>query len=117
YTIHRNNVTLDSHRRPAGVIRLDLKPDVEPTKLDQRFLERFVSELSYTRSPDGRHYEFHIRSTVESSIRERAVGQAREIINRRVDELGLREAAVSTRDEDIVIEVPGEDEKSSANIR
>ena len=34
-----------------------------------------------------------------------------------MDELGLREAAVSTRDEDIVIEVPGEDEKSFAHIR
>jgi preprotein translocase subunit SecD len=34
-----------------------------------------------------------------------------------VDELGLREAAISTRDEDIIIEIPGEDEKSFANIR
>jgi preprotein translocase subunit SecD len=117
YAKLRDKVKLEAPRRPAGVIRLELKPDVDPTKLDQRFLERFVSELSYTRSQDGRRYEFHIRSTVESSIRERAVGQAREIINRRVDELGLREAAVSTRDEDIVIEVPGEDEKSFANIR
>src|SRR5690606_37474071 len=53
----------------------------------------------------------------ESGIRERAVGQAREIILRRVYELGLREAAVSTRDEDIIVEVPGEDEKSFATIR
>jgi preprotein translocase subunit SecD len=117
YAKLRDKVVLEAPRRPAGVIRMELKPEVDPTKIDQRFLERFVTELSYTRSPDGRRYEFHIRSTVESSIRERAVGQAREIINRRVDELGLREAAVSTRDEDIVIEVPGEDEKSFANIR
>jgi len=117
YAKLRDKVTLEAPRRPANEIRLELKPEVDPTKIDQRFLERFVSELSYTRSPDGRHYAFRIRSTVETSIRERAVGQAREIINRRVDELGLREAAVSTRDEDIVIEVPGEDEKSFANIR
>lgn len=117
YTKLREKVTLEAPKRPASEIRLELKPDVDPTKIDQRFLERFVSELSYTRSPDGRRYAFRIRTTVESSIRERAVGQAREIINRRVDELGLREAAVSTRDEDIVIEVPGEDEKSFANIR
>jgi preprotein translocase subunit SecD len=117
YVKLRDKVTLEAPRRPAGILRMELKPDVDPTKIDQRFLERFVGELSYTRSPDGRRYEFRIRSTVESSIRERAVGQAREIINRRVDELGLREAAVSTRDEDIIIEVPGEDEKSFANIR
>jgi preprotein translocase subunit SecD len=113
----RDKVTLEAPRRPASEIRLELKPDVDPTKVDQRFLERFQSELSYKRTPDGRRYEFRIRSEVESAIRERAVSQAREIINRRVDELGLREAAVSTRDEDIVIEVPGEDEKSFATIR
>src|SRR5690606_3107280 len=33
--------------------------------------------------------------------------QAKETINRRVDELGLREASVTTRDEDIIVEVPG----------
>ncbi len=113
----REKVTLEAPRRPAGIIHLTLGPDVDPSKIDQRFLSHFTSELSYTRRSDGRDYEFRIRSSVESSIRERAVGQAREIINRRVDELGLREAAVSTRDEDIVIEVPGEDEKSFANIR
>src|SRR5262249_61544244 len=45
------------------------------------------------------------------------VGQAKDIVHRRIDELGLREAAVSTRDEDIIIEVPGEDEASFRNIR
>ena len=117
YTKLRDKLELEAPRRPAGILRLKLKDGVDPSKIDERFLERFRSELSYTRSQDGRSYEFRIRSSVESSIRERAVGQAREIINRRVDELGLREAAVSTRDEDIVVEVPGEDEKSFATIR
>src|SRR5690606_2332916 len=35
----------------------------------------------------------------------------------RVDELGLREAAVSTRDEDIIVEVPGTDEAAFSEIR
>jgi preprotein translocase subunit SecD len=117
YTKLRDKVELEAPRRPAGILRLKLKPSADPSKIDERFLERFRSELSYTRSQDQRNYEFRIRSSVESGIRERAVGQAREIINRRVDELGLREAAVSTRDEDIIVEVPGEDEKSFATIR
>jgi preprotein translocase subunit SecD len=58
-----------------------------------------------------------MKSQSETAIRERAVGQAREIILRRVDELGLREAAVSTRDEDIIVEVPGEDQKAFDSIR
>jgi preprotein translocase subunit SecD len=117
YAKLRDKVELEAPRRPAGILRLTLKPGTDPSKIDERFLERFRSELSYTRSQDQRNYEFRIRSSVESGIRERAVGQAREIINRRVDELGLREAAVSTRDEDIIVEVPGEDEKSFATIR
>ena len=113
----REKVMLEAPRRPANVIRLKVQPGADPGKVDQRFMERFGAELSFTRSEDKRDYEFQIRSGVETQIRERAVGQAREIILRRVDELGLREAAISTRDEDIIIEIPGEDEKSFANIR
>jgi preprotein translocase subunit SecD len=113
----REKAELEAPRRPADVIRLRLKPGADTSKIDERFLERFRAELSYTRSQDGRDYEFRMRSSVETGIRERAVGQASDIIHRRIDELGLREAAVSTRDEDIIVEVPGEDEKSFANIR
>ena len=113
----REKVDLDAPRHPANGIRLHVKEGSDPAKIDDRFLERFRAELSYVRSADSRSYDFQIRSAVESQIRERAVGQAREIIHRRVDELGLREAAISTRDEDIIIEVPGSDEKSFATIR
>jgi preprotein translocase subunit SecD len=60
---------------------------------------------------------FKIRPEVESRFRESAVNQAKDTINRRVDELGLREAAVTVRDEDIIIEVPGEDERTFKEIR
>jgi preprotein translocase subunit SecD len=113
----REKVELEAPRRPANTIRMKIKEGTDPGKIDERFLERFRSELSYVRSKDNRSFEYQIRSVVESQIRERAVGQAREIIHRRVDELGLREAAISTRDEDIIIEIPGSDEKSFANIR
>ncbi len=113
----RKKVDLEAPRSPVNVIRMKVKEGAEPTKIDARFLDRFRGELAYSRSNDGRSYEFTIRAAVESGIRERAVSQAREIIHRRVDELGLREAAVSTRDEDIIVEVPGEDEKSFATIR
>jgi preprotein translocase subunit SecD len=112
----REKVLLEAPRRPANVIKITVLPNTDPGKIDQRFMERFA-ELSFTRSEDRRNYEFQIRTAVESSIRERAVSQAREIIHRRVDELGLREAAISTRDEDIIVEVPGEDEKGFATIR
>jgi len=113
----RNLVEIDAPRTNVDEIKVHVKEGTDPTKLDERFLEKFRGELSFTRSQDQRTLSFKIRSSVDSQIRERAVGQAREIILRRVDELGLREAAVSSRDEDIIVEVPGEDEKSFANIR
>ncbi len=117
YAKLREKVELEAPRKPANVIRVTVKEGTDPTKLDDRFLEKFRSELGFTRTADQRSLEFKIKSSVESQIRERAVGQAKEIIGRRVDELGLREAAVSTRDEDIIVEVPGEDEKSFSTIR
>ena len=117
YAKLRDKVEIEAPRRPANVIRVKVKEGTDPTKLDDRFLEKFRSELSFTRTADQRSLEFKIRSSVETQIRESAVGQAKEIIGRRVDELGLREAAVSTRDEDIIVEVPGEDEKSFSTIR
>jgi len=117
YAKLREKVEVEAPRAPGNVIRVVVKPGTDPSKLDDRFLERFRSELAFTRTTDQRALEFKVKTSVENSIRERAVGQAKDIIARRVDELGLREAAVSTRDEDIIVEVPGEDEKSFASIR
>jgi preprotein translocase subunit SecD len=117
YAKLRELVNLEAPRQPANVIKIEVKPGADPSKIDARFRELFASDLTISVSPDGRTYNFRVREGTESAIRERAVGQAKEIILRRVDELGLREASVSTRDEDIIIEVPGEDEKSFANIR
>ncbi len=113
----RDKVEIESPRRPVDEIRVTVKEGTDPSKIDERFLEKFRSEMSFSRTKDQRTLVFKIRSTVGSQIRERAVGQAKDIILRRVDELGLREAAVSSRDEDIIVEVPGEDEKSFATIR
>jgi preprotein translocase subunit SecD len=54
---------------------------------------------------------------VESQTRDRAVAQAKDTINRRIDTMGLKEAAITTRDEDIIIEVPGIDEASFREVK
>jgi len=107
YTKLREQVDIEAPRRPANIVRINVKPGFDPGKIDARFLQMFQADLGYTRSDDQRSLVFTIRTKTETGIRDRAVGQAREIILRRVDELGLREAAVSTRDEDIIVEVPG----------
>jgi preprotein translocase subunit SecD len=112
----REVVDLSAPRSPANLIKLSLKPGADPAKLDARFRAAFQADLDLRRI-DDRNFEFTVREATESGIRERAVAQAKDIILRRVDSLGLREAAVSTRDEDIIIEVPGQDEAGFQEIR
>jgi preprotein translocase subunit SecD len=113
----RDLVKVEAPKRPAKNLLLTLTDKADPNKIDTRFLDQFRGDLTFAQSADKKSWEFSIKEESETSIRERAVNQAREIILRRVDELGLREAAVSTRDEDIIIEVPGKDEKDFATIR
>jgi preprotein translocase subunit SecD len=101
----------------ASLIRIKFKNPADKSKIDDRFLKAFMGEMSESPGPGPDEVTFKIRSEVESQIRERAVAQAKETVSRRVDELGLREAAVTTRDEDIIVEVPGSDEASFNQIK
>src|SRR5215471_20204714 len=85
--------------------------------LDDRFNKKFGAEMSQTRGPGPGDVTFKIRTEVESQIRERAVAQAKDTVSKRVDEMGLREASVTIRDEDIIIEVPGQDQKAFDDIK
>ena len=113
----REKVTFEAPRKPANTIIIKFKnPADAEAKIDTRFRDQFRGDLGDPKI-EGGTVTYQIRQAAESGIRERAVGQAREIILRRVDELGLREASVSTRDEDIIVEVPGEDESAFTEIR
>jgi preprotein translocase subunit SecD len=113
----RQKAVVTAPRDDVARLRLEVKDAADVSKIDERFLGLFRGDLAFSRSADQRTFEFRMKDSVESQIRERAVGQAKDIVHRRIDELGLREASVSTRDEDIIIEVPGEDEASFRNIR
>jgi preprotein translocase subunit SecD len=101
----------------TSVLKVKFKDAADTKMIDERFTKKFGQELSQVRSAEAGVVTFKIRSEVETQIRERAVTQAKETVNRRVDELGLREASVTTRDEDIIVEVPGKDEKTFAEIQ
>jgi len=90
----------------TGVLMIVFKNADDVKLIDDRFTKKFT-ELAQVKSNKPGRVTFKIRSGIESETRERAVTQAKETVNRRVDELGLREASVTTRDEDIIIEVPG----------
>jgi len=101
----------------TALIRLKFKDKADKSKVDDRFAKKFLTELSETQGPSDDEITFKIRADIESQIRERAVAQAKDTVSRRVDELGLREAAVTTRDEDIIVEVPGSNEDSFRDIK
>ncbi|MBL8719620.1 MAG: protein translocase subunit SecD [Myxococcales bacterium] len=89
----------------------------DAAKVDDKFLGSMSEELIKFPDKDPKVITFKIRLELETSIRERAVTQAKKTVENRVDELGLREAAVTTRDEDIIIEVPGEEEATFEQIK
>ena len=101
----------------TSLIRLKFKDARDTSKVDDRFSRKFLGELSQSKGPGEGELTFKIRADIESQIRDGAVAQAKDTVMRRVDELGLREAAVTTRDEDIIVEVPGTDEKSFNEIK
>ncbi|MBP9113251.1 MAG: protein translocase subunit SecD [Polyangiaceae bacterium] len=101
----------------SATIRVKFKDAADVSKVDDRFSKKFSQEMSQSKGIAADEVLFKIRTDIESQIRERAVNQAKETVNRRVDELGLREASVTTRDEDIIVEVPGEDQKAFDQIK
>jgi len=101
----------------TGVLRVKFKDPGDVKYVDDRFKKKFGGELSQVGGGGPGEVVFKIRQEVETDIRNKAVTQAKETVNRRVDELGLREASVTTRDEDIIIEVPGKDEKAFNEIK
>jgi preprotein translocase subunit SecD len=100
----------------TALIRIKFKDPADTKFVDERFTKKFGAELSQLKGEPG-EVNFKIRSEVETQIRDKAVTQAKDTVNRRVDELGLREASVTTRDEDIIIEVPGKDQKAFDDIK
>jgi preprotein translocase subunit SecD len=109
-------VRLEKPREKVAVVQLSFVDPADDAKIDAEFLRKFQGEMNLQRPQKG-VVTFNIRPEVESNLRERAVSQNKDTIHRRIDELGLREASVTTRDEDIIIEVPGEDEKTFKEIR
>ncbi|MBX3205908.1 MAG: protein translocase subunit SecD [Labilithrix sp.] len=100
----------------SAVLRIKFKDPADVKMIDDRFQQKFSQELARMKSGEG-EVVFKLRAEVETQTRERAVTQAKDTVNRRVDELGLREASVTTRDEDIIVEVPGSNRAQFEEIK
>ncbi len=100
----------------SAVLRIKFKDPADVKMVDERFQKKFAQELAQVKGGEG-EVVFKLRAEVETTTRERAVTQAKDTVNRRVDELGLREASVTTRDEDIIVEVPGSNRAQFEEIK
>ena len=73
---------------------------------DIRETDRNATSVAFEMSPDQM-----------DALRTQAVDQARDTVSNRIDELGLREAGVMSREENIVVELPGASEQQFEEIR
>jgi preprotein translocase subunit SecD len=110
-------VKVEKAKDDVGKLIVTFENPADASKINDEFLKRFIGEMTVLRSADKKSATFRIKQEVEATVRDSAVAQAKDKVLRRIDGLGLKEAAVSTRDEDIIIEVPGNDERQFAEIR
>jgi preprotein translocase subunit SecD len=110
-------VKIERPRDKVDEIVLTFNDPNDSAKVDDTFLKRLATELNVLRSADKKQVTFRMKSEVETQIRDRAVSQAKDTVQRRVDGFGVKEVGIASRDEDIILEIPGENEAQFAEIR
>ncbi len=101
----------------SALLRIKFTDVADLKMVDERFKQKFAKELAEVRTSAPGEVMFKLRAEVGTATRDRAVTQAKDTVNRRVDELGLREASVTTCDEDIIVEVPGSNRAQFEEIK
>jgi preprotein translocase subunit SecD len=96
--------------------RVTFSKPADAAKLDRAFLQEHFAELRQVSAQEGR-VTLAMRDDVVTKLREDAVKQTERTITNRIDELQVREMTVIGRDDDIIVEVPGADERMFDRIR
>ena len=109
-------VRVEKSREHAGTLFINFEDAADADKVNDEFMRPF-QEMQRQFSSDRKRVTLRIKGDVETEIRSKAVAQAKETVLRRVDSMGLKEAGVTTRDEDIIIEIPGDNDQTFAEIR
>jgi preprotein translocase subunit SecD len=104
-------------RDKVDEIVVTFKDANDSAKIDDAFLKTLASELNVLRSADKKTVTFRMKGEVESAIRERAVSQAKDTVQRRVDGFGVKEVGLASRDEDVILEIPGQNEAQFKEIK
>ncbi|MBK8256194.1 MAG: protein translocase subunit SecD [Polyangiaceae bacterium] len=110
-------LTINKPRERVDEIVLAFNDPADSAKLDDELLKKFTTELNVLRSADKKTVTFRLKGEKETEIRDRAVALAKDTVQRRVDGFGVKEVGIASRDEDIILEIPGENEAQFKEIR
>jgi preprotein translocase subunit SecD len=104
-------------RRNDGERRIvfTFKAAADAAKIDRELVTRYNDLREASRTDT--EVVLEVKKDFLEQIRDTAVQQARETIQNRVDGLGMREAAVTAQNTDIIVEVPGADQAVFDRIR
>jgi preprotein translocase subunit SecD len=110
----RERVRVESVRDSAQAFRVVFEAADDVAELDRDMINAFdLREVERA----GNVVTLELPEASIATLRENAVDQARQTISDRIDNLGIREASVMAREEFVVVEVPGADEETFAEIR
>ena len=110
----RTRVTI--HKENDRRMTLTFKSADDAKKLTPDLLQKQFGDLREVSHTDTT-VVLEIRGDRLDRIRDEAVEQAKQTIQNRIDEMGVRETSVTSRDQEIIVEVPGADDSSFAHIR
>jgi preprotein translocase subunit SecD len=110
-------VRVEKSREQVGTLFINFEDAADADKITDEFMRPYAAEMQRQFSADRKRVTLRIKSETESDIRSKAVTQAKETVHRRIDSMGLKEASVTVRDEDIIIEIPGDNDQTFAEIR
>jgi len=104
-----------AHAVDDSSFRLTFPSEADVSELDRDMITSWGDLRESNRTADS--VTLALRDDSIEHLRTTAVDQARETISNRIDEMGVREASVSVREENIVVELPGASQEDFDAIR
>ncbi len=106
-------------RIPLGAVIIVPKDDANAKKIDDKFLDDYSEMLVKGDCPEGKQGAICMRVATDyaEKIKVSALEQAIKTIKERVDKTGVADPTIVKKGEDIVVELPGTDDKENEHIR
>lgn len=104
---------------PNGTVIVVGEPDAVKAASSGKFLDEYEDQLEKIRCPKGREGQLCLRvaSDYVDRMRDQAIAEAVRIIGDRVDRYGVAEPTIIRKGDDIIVELPGRDEKEHERLR